>query len=349
MLDLLQILVTALHLTAVNAAFGGPILALWLYIRSRRSSDPLADAVGLRLLRGSMHGLYSGMVLGIVAAWLWHTAQPREVLIAFESLPRSRYYFTIAELGFSAVCFEAWLALWRTGSRRIGLGYFLATVAITNTVYHFPTLFSILSVLSTRPAAPELPLRYVNVLVDPEVVARVTHFTLASLAVAGAMLMALAMAKPKFLVKSLSITRDEEPAAADLATASARLKARGAQIALVATLLQWPVGVIVMLQLPEAARDTLLGYHVAITSLFALSLGAVVMLMHRLATASFGETTAAEVRSGLLWLGITIAMMTAVRHLSREPLYLTARPAIASFAAYEVTNGNSPVRIGSWT
>ena len=348
MLDLLQILVTALHLTAVNAAFGGPILALWLYIRSRRRNDPLANAVGLRLLRGSMHGLYTGMVLGVVAAWLWYTAQPREVLIAFESLPHSRYYFTIAELGFSTVCFEAWLVLWRTGSRRAGLGYFLAAVAITNTVYHFPTLFSILSVLSTRPAAPELPLRYVSVLVDPEVVARVTHFTLASLAVAGAMLMALAMVKPKLLVKNPPTSSDGEPAVADLATASARLKARGAQIALVATLLQWPVGVVVMLQLPEAARDTLLGYHVAITSLFALSLGAVVMLMHRLATASFGESTAAEIRSGLLWLGITIAMMTAVRHLSREPLYFTARPAIASFAAHEINNENSPLRIGSW-
>lgn len=348
MLDLLQILVTALHLTAVNAAFGGPILALWLYIRSRRRNDPLANAVGLRLLRGSMHGLYTGMVLGVVAAWLWYTAQPREVLIAFESLPHSRYYFTIAELGFSTVCFEAWLVLWRTGSRRAGLGYFLAAVAITNTVYHFPTLFSILSVLSTRPAAPELPLRYVSVLVDPEVVARVTHFTLASLAVAGAMLMALAMVKPKLLVKNPPTSSDGEPAVADLATASARLKARGAQIALVATLLQWPVGVVVMLQLPESARDTLLGYHVAITSLFALSLGAVVMLMHRLATASFGETTAAEVRSGLLWLGITIAMMTAVRHLSREPLYFTARPAIASFAAHEINNENSPLQTGSW-
>lgn len=349
MLDLLQILVMALHLTAVNAAFGGPILALWLYIRSRRRNDLLADAVGLRLLRGSMHGLYTGMVLGVVAAWLWYLAQPREVIIAFESLPRSRYYFTIAELGFSAVCFEAWIVLWRTGSRRAGLGYFLAAMAITNTIYHFPTLFSILSVLSTRPAATELPLRYVQVLVDPEVVARVTHFTLASLAVAGAMLMALAMAKPKLLAKDLPPTSEGAAAIADLATASARLKARGAQIALVATLLQWPVGVVVMLQLPESARDTLLGYHVAVTSLFALSLGAVVMLMHRLATASFGETSAAEVRSGLLWLGITIAMMTAVRHLSREPLYLTARPAVASVAAYETITNNSPLRIGSRT
>lgn len=349
MLDLLQILVMALHLTAVNAAFGGPILALWLYIRSRRRSDSLADALGLRLLRGSMHGLYSGMVLGIIAAWLWYSAQPREVLIAFESLPRSRYYFTIAELGFSAVCFEAWIVLWRTGSLRKGLGYFLAAMAITNTVYHFPTLFSILSVLSSRPAATELPLRYVHVLIDPEVVARVTHFTLASLAVAGAMLMALATAKPKALAAALTSSHTAESASADLVAASARLKARGAQIALVATLLQWPVGVVVMLQLPEAARDTLLGYHVAVTLLFALSLGAVVMLMHRLATASFGESTAAEVRSGLLWLGITIAMMTAVRHLSREPLYLAERPAVARFTAYDIIYESSPPRIGSRT
>ncbi|MBL9083201.1 MAG: hypothetical protein JNK76_15415 [Planctomycetales bacterium] len=320
MLDLLQILVTALHLTAVNAAFGGPILALWLFWRARCRGDAVADAVGMRLLRGSIHGLYAGIVLGFLAAWLWWTARPQQVTLAFRSLPHSRYAFTVGELVFSAVCFEAWLAIWRRGSSRPVLAAVLAVLAITNTVYHFPTLFSILSVLSTRTSAAVLPLRFVSILVDPEVLIRVAHFSLASLAVAGAMLMALAAVKPRRIRREEpSTTRNEETLVAD----AQRLKSRGALVALVCTLLQWPVGVIVMLQLPEAARDSLLGHDVSTTTLFALSLGAVVMLMHRLATAAFGESSPAEVRSGLLWLGITIALMTAVRHFSREPLYVT--------------------------
>jgi hypothetical protein len=327
LLDLLQILVTALHLTAVNAAFGGPILALWLFWRARRRGDAVADAVGMRLLRGSIHGLYAGIVLGFLAAWLWWTAHSQQVTLAFRSLPHSRYAFTVGELIFSAVCFEAWLAIWRRGSSRTVLASVLAVLAITNTVYHFPTLFSILSVLSTRASAAVLPLRFVSILVDPEVLIRVAHFSLASLAVAGAMLTALASVRPRRPRSEEGSTTQTDATLAD----AQRLKSRGALVALVCTLLQWPVGVVVMLQLPEAARDSLLGHDVSTTTLFALSLGAVVMLMHRLATAAFGESSPAEVRSGLLWLGITIALMTAVRHFSREPLYVT--PAAATVGA----------------
>ncbi|MGC3970715.1 MAG: hypothetical protein QM775_26285 [Pirellulales bacterium] len=327
MLDLLQILVTALHLTSVNAAFGGPILALWLFWRARRRNDATADAVGRRLLRGSLHGLYFGMVLGVLAAWLWWTAHAPQVTTAFEALPRSRYYFTLGELVFSAVCFEAWLALWRRGSRTM-LASALAIISITNTVYHFPTLFSILSVLSTRTPPAAVPVRFISVLGDAEVLIRVAHFSLASLAVAGAMLMALATASPRLRRRDVSAPSAVATSPDDSPTADSTslLKSRGAIIALVCTLLQWPVGVVVMLQLPETARDALMGNDVSTTTLFGLSLGAVVMLMHRLTTAGFGETSPAEVRSGLLWLGITIALMTAVRHFSREPLYTTPAP-----------------------
>ncbi|MCE9608526.1 MAG: hypothetical protein K8U03_26880, partial [Planctomycetia bacterium] len=64
MSDLFQILLTALHLTSVNAAFGGPILAFWLDLRRTRRGDAVADALGRRLLRVSLHGLYAGAALG---------------------------------------------------------------------------------------------------------------------------------------------------------------------------------------------------------------------------------------------------------------------------------------------
>lgn len=313
MSDSIQILVTALHLTAVNAAFSGPILALWLFLRSRRNQNGAVADLGRSLLRGSLFGFYAGMALGVVAALIWWGDHERAVERAFHALPIDRYYFTVAELIFSAAVLEAWVALWRRNadhktSRNNALMIGLAVVGITNTVYHFPSLFTVLAVLSTRISAGEE--RFVSLLIDPEVIARIAHFALASFAVGGAMLAALAAAR------RFETADDDEVAPPMFA-----LQRNGALIALIATLLQWPVGILVVLQLPEASRDALMGQNAVVTVLFAISLCAVVMLMHRMAAAAFGRVSPAEMRSLLLWLGITIMLMTAVRHFSRAPLY----------------------------
>lgn len=323
MSDFFQILLTALHLTSVNAAFGGPILALWLDFRRTRREDPVADALGRRMLRVSLHGLYGGAFFGAISGYVLWSAHSHEVAAAFRALPSSRYYFAVAELAFSAVCFEVWLRLWRSGTRRAILGRFLAVAAITNTVYHFPTLFAVLSVLSTRPNETGGTVRFLTYLSDPEVLARVAHFSAASLAVAGALLAALAASiGPRSNAQS-----DAKPEAFAVAE---RLKANGGMIALIATVLQWPIGIVVVLQLPEISREALMGHSASATMLFVVSLVVVVVLMHRLAAVAFGETTRAEARSVLLWLGLTIMLMTAVRHYAREPLYLSSLDASLS-------------------
>jgi hypothetical protein len=325
--DLFQILLTALHLTSVNAAFAGPILALWLDVRRTRHADAVADALGRRLLRVSLHGLYGGAFFGALSAFVWYNSHPAEVATAFRALPTSRYYFAVAELVFSAVCFELWLLLWRRGSRRALVGRFLAVAAITNTIYHFPTLFAVLSVLSTRPHEATSGISFLKHLGDGEVLARVAHFSAASLAVGGALLAALAsLIGPKNIGSSTVAATPAEPIVVPPAAAfdvAARLKARGGLIALITTVLQWPIGIVVVLQLPEASREALMGHSMSATMLFVISLVAVVVLMHRLSAVAFGETTRAEVRSALFWLGITIFLMTGVRHYAREPLYLT--------------------------
>lgn len=337
MSDLFQILLTALHLTSVNAAFAGPILALWLDVRRTRHADAVADALGRRLLRVSLHGLYGGAVFGVMSAFVWYNSHPAEVTAAARALPTSRYYFAVAELVFSAVCFELWLMLWRRGSRRALVGRFLAVAAITNTIYHFPTLFAVLSVLSTRSNEAIAGISFLRHLGDGEVLARVAHFSAASLAVGGALLAALASLigprssgpKSSGPISSGSTPVEATPAEpivvppASAFDVAARLKARGGLIALITTVLQWPIGIVVVLQLPEASREALMGHSMSATMLFVISLVAVVVLMHRLSAVAFGETTRAEVRSALFWLGITIFLMTGVRHYAREPLYLT--------------------------
>src|SRR4029079_19472558 len=86
---------------------------------------------------------------------------------------------------------------------------------------------------------------YYKLLMDPQTVSRVLHIWLASLAVAGAvvMLRCIQMAK-----------RQDMPV-----EVAARVAAGGARIALSATLLQLPIGAWVLLELPNSSRDQLMG------------------------------------------------------------------------------------------
>jgi hypothetical protein len=309
-LDLPAIALTTLHFITANVAVGGPFLALWLYRRAGRRNDAAADMLGRQVLRVSLITLYVATAAGALAAYVWWNSAPTAVARAFRALPRSRYEFGVAELIISAVCYEVWLRMWRKQSPRRTLAWWVGLFGATNVAYHFPTLFTMLSVLSTRPLDAGTELRFVALLGDREVLARITHFMLASLAVSGAVLMWLAAAM-----------KINDP---DREAARQRLQTSGARLALVPTLMQWPVGILVLLTLPDASRDALLGDDVPTAAMFGLSLATVVALMHALAVPAFGRATRREVSLALVWLGITIVLMTAVRQYARKPFYPAA-------------------------
>lgn len=313
-LGIAEILVTALHLIAVNAATGGTALALGLHMQSR-NSEAFAR-FGPRLLQFACVGLYAGTIPGFAAVWLWWLDAPAELERAAAILPTSRYYFAAAELVFSAACFEVWRHWW---SRRRWTAWLIGIAGFTNLAYHFPTMFAVLSVYAGRTWRFSQPPAYLTLLNDAEVLARVVHFLLASVAVGGVLLYALPEA-----------VDEARRASAD------RLRRRGAQIALTATLVQWPVGMFVLVSLPDGVRGAMLGDDARLTVLFVVSLGAVIVVMHRLAAASFGEVGRRSMRSALWWLGVTVVLMTAVRHYVRT----TSRPvaAVATRGALEASD-----------
>src|SRR5262249_51021183 len=138
----------------------------------------------------------------------------------------------------------------------------------TNVVYHFPTLFAVMVVLSERSIAAGTTVRFVSMLADPEVLARTFHFITASLAVTGA-------AAVQLLVRRQQAVGDNEHLE--------QLKRSNARIAFFATMLQWPIGIGVLLALPEISRSNLLGDDAGAVGLFGMSLGGVIVLMHHLA------------------------------------------------------------------
>lgn len=307
MSDLVAIVMTTLHLTAANVAVGGPFIALWLYRRYGRSGDVGANLAGQRLLRASLVMMYFAAAAGVAAAFVWWNSAPLPVERAFRALPRSRYEFGVAEFVISAVCYEIWLRMWRSGSPRRRTAWWIGLFGATNVAYHFPTLFTMLSVLSTRSLADGETFRFVALLGDAEVLTRTAHFLLASAAVSATVMMWFA---------SDGVSAQSE-----------RLQTIAARISLICTVLQWPVGIGVLFTLPETSRDMLLGGETLTAALFGVSLAAVVGLMHALAVPAFAAAGRREVRMALVWLGVTVALMTAVRQYARKPFYPTTAEA----------------------
>ena len=150
----------------------------------------------------------------------------------------------------------------------------LGIFAATNLLYHFPLLFTVIGVYSTRPAPADDMLVFRHAMLDPEVLSQFLHHVLASFAVVGVGVMGF----------SLRMSRAAE---CRRRAANRRL---GRALALVPTVLQLLVGLYVLLELPERARDGLMGGDRVGTLLFGASLVGAIALMHRLASVAFGET-----------------------------------------------------------
>ena len=177
-------------------------------------------------------------------------------------------------------------------------------MAGTNLIYHFPILFTVVAMIAERAGAADTSQPFVAWLRDPELLARVAHFCLASLAVTGAAMMVVA--------RSSELRTDE--------TAANRAATWGAHCILWPSLVQLPLGLYVLLQIPERARDALLGNDLIGAAIFAIALLAVLMLLQQLATALLGHVRAVDAPKYVALLGLIVLLMVGARERSREPL-----------------------------
>ncbi len=179
----------------------------------------------------------------------------------------------------------------------------LGIFAATNLLYHFPLLFTVIGVYSTRPAPADDMLVFRHAMLDPEVLSQFLHHVLASFAVVGVGVMGF----------SLRMSR-----AARSVEDVQRIAAWGGRLALVPTVLQLLVGLYVLLELPERARDGLMGGDRVGTLLFGASLVGAIALMHRLASVAFGETERRNLIGAMALLVLVVVAMVGTRQRARQ-------------------------------
>jgi hypothetical protein len=271
------------------------MVCLWMEWREGRG-DALAGRVGRALATGSLALFVLGMLLGLVLGWLHWSEQYAETL----SMLRSKIYFGVWELIFSAVLMLLHVVWWNwqplPGSLLRGVRMLLPLLAGTNLLYHFMFLFAVIAEFDSEGRVPSEVIdaaAFRALMMDPVIYTRVVHFLVAAFAVTGTAIMAWSVRRVSAGDESLR-----------------RAAVWGARLALVPTLIQIPVGVWFMSQLPPATLQRVMGGDFLATTFFVVSLLCAFGMMHKLADVSLGETNPRTIRWCVLLMVVIVTLMT---------------------------------------
>lgn len=306
MLEMLSILLLSGHLMLANVAAGGPLVCLWLEWKARGNRDPLAGLAADYLARWSLGSLLGGAVVGVLlGAMLWNDAY-RELWM--ERLAHKASW-AMGEFGVSLAAIAGYW-LWRkaqpgASAAVAAVRMFLLLFTSTNLLYHFPPLFVVASRLSDGGAAsgpPMTPALFRQEMGRGEVTSLTIHFTLASLAVVGVLLLGLALRHKR------RGGSDEE---------YGRLARWGGWIGLVPSLLQLPVGLWVLATISATTQSRLMGSHLLATACFLLGLLGALWLMRELAAIALGERERSQLIHVMALMVAVVVLMTAGQQLAR--------------------------------
>ncbi len=295
MLAVTKTTILALHLICVGVASSGPLACIWLDWREGRG-NLLAGRAGRMLCWQSVFLLAVGAALGVLSGWLAWDEAYREVLQKFWG----KIYFGFWEFLFSLVLLLATAAWWQLRPRgrksERGARTLLLLLASTNLLYHFPLLFVLVADVAQGHlslAEDVTPALFRQLILGPAVIARAVHFFLASLVLTG------------LALTGLACWRDDTAEAAAVA-------AWGGRLALAAMLLQLPLGIWLVSELPPPQRGAVLGSNLPATALLGAAVVAALALMHPLSALAMGDTNRKSVLLAMALTTILIVLMAGV-------------------------------------
>ena len=307
MLQLLHILLLSVHLICMNVASGAPLVCIWLEWKLSKGNDGAAKAAADYLAAMTVITLVAGSLLGLVmGVMLW---TPEYATLWTKRLGHKMHWGGL-ELLFSLAILAGYWA-WRkraTAGSMVGAlcKTALLLFASTNLLYHFPPLFLIAGKLADGHAASAEPVEgklFVKEMLSGEIPALWVHFTVASLAMAGIMLLGLA----------LRMGRRGSPA-----EEVSRVAVWGGCWGLVPSLLQLPVGVWVMSTLPPGSQSRIMGSSGLATVFFLTGIVAALWLLRELFSIAMGETARGNLIRAMSAMVVVVVLMTGTHQFAKE-------------------------------
>lgn len=288
---LLLVLIFSLHLVCMNLAAGGLLVASGVELFAGKDSERAAK-LSAKLASHAAMGLIAGAALGGVMLLYFWSANYQDIFLRRLG---TRPAFSLVQVGFSLVLHTI---QWRwTKASTAGAGRYwraaLALVSSTNLIYHFPTLFAIVAEIVTTSTADSPAIdrkQFYAFLGSGPILSHAAHFFLAALATSG--------------VVGAIFVRDEP--------APAGIRGFCSSIALLSTVLQIPVGIMVYMTLPASAQRGLIGDNLPLSIAFLASLASALWLMQSLMSQLPGDSP----KTRPIWSGaallLTILLMSGV-------------------------------------
>ena len=183
---------------------------------------------------------------------------------------------------------------------------FLLLLAATNLLYHFPSLFVVISHIATGDgsgAAIDAG-EFRKLAFGGEVASKALHFWGASIAVSGVLLVRWTVSRSAAVISEAT---------------RGRIARSAARVALVAVLIQFPTGIWVVVQLPPVAQNAILGNDVIAMVTVAASLLVALGLLHWLASFSLETPKRQDVRRATAATVVIVTFMAATVHRLNQP------------------------------
>jgi hypothetical protein len=284
----------------------------------RRTAYERLAPLGRCLAWWSVSAFLLGMITGglllmtISDSWLW---------ASLKRFPASAYWFAGAELLFSLACMLGIAGGWKFLNKWLIAA--LAFITVTNLLYHFPPLMTVIGKLASNPhfSSDEVIDRpmLLELMLRGEVLALSFHFGISSFAVS-------AIAVLHLLSKNLEAGTPE----------ASSLASKSAGIAFVATLAQIPVGVWLLISLPGMSRLALMGKSLGASLAFMTAMVLSLMLLQRLLAVAIGDVERKNLRTIVTLTCVVVLLMTASLRLSRP---IMPMPAETKTALSVITQG----------
>lgn len=360
----LLVLLTTIHLLAVNIATAGPFVALWCEWRETKTKDALFGKLGRKLVWVSLWLAGIGIVLGFPMAGLLWLLYPESFANSLTTNFRNewmwaglpgRAWWGFAELAFYALTMYVYLRTWdlwraETGGKRYAGRIFhrmLAIVSGTNILYHLPVFWAVITVRSQTPAWQTEDLKFAEMMVSGEVWARVGHGWLAAFAVTGTWMLweAYKLRRQNPLPApgpngEMEFPKDD----------AHRIATWGGLWAAIPTGMQLIMGPLLLLALPNAGRAALFGVDPLLGLTFVVSLLLSFGLLGQTALAAAGESDEMTIKRCMVLMVLTVFLMVIVRHGARDASVKT-QPSPQQQQQVEKSSGLSlrslPTRLGA--
>ena len=308
----LQIFLLAGHLLNMNLAAVGPLAAVVLQWFSTGRDE--IRQLGQKIAAWSLVCMLTGMMLGLAGGIIMWIAGEDRFFQAVQRVP-SKIYFGAWELGFYVFCMAIYLIWWRLRPPQGKFAHVVMSLvgiaAATNLLWHFPALMTVIAYLARHePTGPAIDASGFRALMFTEqIMSRWLHVWMASFATTGLLVSGAALGMRATPAKDNS----DETSGSSLD----RVCAWGGRVALVATVLQLPIGIWLLTSSPTSEQSRLMGGDWLVTGMFVISMFLALGLMHHLAGIAMGNATRRGVHVAWSLLLLVIIFMSATLVLAR--------------------------------